>query len=73
MRFHEQMKKLRNEEFDNVFPNTDWTLQDFKDLFSMIEKGYLVQQCFSTAFMINEEWEGEDIYKEEFEEEEESE
>lgn len=74
MRFHEQMKKLRNEEEDryNIFPNTDWTLQDFKDLFSMIEEGYLVQEE-SCWFIINEEWDREDIYKEEFEEEEEEE
>ena len=61
-KFHEQMKKLRNDGyyFDNVFPNDDWTLQDFKDFFIMINRGYLVQDCSNTSFIINEEWEGED-------------
>tara|TARA_R110001599_G_scaffold68771_2_gene193697 strand:- start:498 stop:851 length:354 start_codon:yes stop_codon:yes gene_type:complete len=69
MRFHEQMKKLRNEEeqFDNIFPHYDWTLQDFKDLFCMIEEGYLVQEE-SYWFIINETWDREDVYKEQFEE-----
>ena len=67
------MKKLRNDGyyFDNVFPNDNWTLQDFKDFFIMIDGGYLVQDCSTTSFIINEEWEGEDIYKIEFEEDEE--
>ena len=68
MRFHEQMKKLRNEEeqFDNIFPHYDWTLQDFKDLFCMIEEGYLVQEE-SYWFIINEVCDR-DVYKEQFEE-----
>ena len=72
-RFHEQMKKLRDDdEYGNVFPNDDWTLQDYKDIFWCINKGYLVQDLSrGTVFMINEEWEGDDIYAEEFLEEEE--
>jgi hypothetical protein len=68
--FHEQMKKLRDDdEYGNIFPNDDWTLQDYKDIFWCINKGYLVQDC-GTSFMINQEWEGDDIYAEEFLEEE---
>ena len=38
-----------------------------------VEKGYLVQDLSrGTLFMINEEWEGDDIYAEEFLEEEEA-
>jgi hypothetical protein len=73
-RFHEQMKKLRDDdEYGNIFPNDDWTLQDYKDIFWCINKGYLVQDLSrGTVFMINEEWEGDDIYAEEFLEEEEN-
>ena len=68
-RFHIQMKKMRNDpkNYDNIWPNGDWTLQDYKDMCWCIERGYLVQDlsCCS-MFMINQEWEGEDIYAEEF-------
>ena len=64
--FHEQMKKLRDDnEYRNVFPNDKWTLQDYKDIFWCIDEGYLVQDC-GESFMINEEWEGDDIYAKEF-------
>tara|TARA_R110001606_G_scaffold289289_2_gene437324 strand:+ start:1166 stop:1396 length:231 start_codon:yes stop_codon:yes gene_type:complete len=67
-RFHEQMKKVRNEEEDyhDVFSNTDWTIQDYRDFFWCVDRGYLVQDCAKAGFMINEEWEGDDIYAEEF-------
>jgi hypothetical protein len=69
--FHEQMKKLRaDNEYRNVFPNDNWSAQDYKDIFWCIDKGYLVQNC-GTSFIINEEWEGDDVYAEEFLEEEE--
>ena len=63
-RFHEQMKKVRNEneDYNDVFSNDDWTIQDYRDFFWCIEKGYLVQADFKNTFIINEEWEGEDIY-----------
>ena len=68
-RFHIQMKKMRNDpkNYDNIWPNGDWTLQDYKDMCWCIERGYLVQDlsCCS-MFMINQEWEGEDIYADEF-------
>ena len=66
-RFHEQMKMLRDEteDYDNVWPMDDWTIQDYKDMFWCIEPGYLVQGC-GTSFMINEEWDRDDIYAEEF-------
>jgi hypothetical protein len=69
--FHEQMKQLRaDNEYRNVFPNDKWKIQDYKDMFWCIDKGYLVQDC-GVSFMINEEWEGDDLYAEEFLEEEE--
>ena len=71
--FHEQMKQLRaDNEYRKVFPNDNWSAQDYKDIFWCIDKGYLVQNC-GTSFIINEEWEGDDVYAEEFLEEEEEE
>ena len=69
MKFHEQMKLLRdeNEDYDNVWPHDDWDIQDYKDMFSLIDRGYLTQIDYRNSFSINEEWEGEDIYEEEFE------
>ena len=34
-RFHEQMKKVRNEneDYNDVFSNDDWTIQDYRDFF----------------------------------------
>ena len=68
MKFHEQMKLLKNENenYDNVWPHDDWDIQDYKDMFWLIDRGYLVQQSFGNSFMVNEDWEGEDIYEEVF-------
>tara|TARA_R110000796_G_scaffold22152_1_gene64483 strand:- start:60 stop:827 length:768 start_codon:yes stop_codon:yes gene_type:complete len=66
-RFHQQMKKVHQEEdYNNVFSNDAWTIQDYKDFFWCVDRGYLIQADFTTTFMINEEWEGEDIYLAEF-------
>ena len=61
------MKKVHQEEdYNNVFSNDAWTIQDYKDFFWCVDRGYLIQADFTTTFMINEEWEGEDIYLAEF-------
>ena len=66
-RFHQQMKKVHQEEdYNNVFSNDAWTIQDYKDFFWCVDRGYLIQADFTTTFMINEEWEGEDVYLAEF-------
>ena len=73
-RFHEQMKKVRNdvEDYYDVSSNDDWTIQDYRDFFWCVEEDYLVQAWDrKNSFMINEEWEGEDVYAIEFLEEEE--
>jgi hypothetical protein len=68
--FHEQMKNAREFEGRTIRDYPSWTLQDYRDFMYCVEKGYLVQDCVA-SFMINEEWEGDDIYAEEFLEEEE--
>ena len=69
-RFHEQMKNAREFEGRTIRDYPSWTLKDYRDFMFCVEKGYLVQNC-GTSFMINEEWEGDDIYAKEFLEEEE--
>ena len=72
MRFTEQMKKLHdaianNEEYLYrlyVYPDDDWTLEDYKSMFYYIDYGYLKQNGDDfpegrdnhNAFTINEEW-----------------
>ena len=73
--FHEQMKKARDWSYTTPYHLQDypsWKLQDYRDFMFCVEKGYLVQNLGNgtTAFIINEEWEGEDIYAKEFLEEE---
>ena len=65
--FKTQMVKLHNEDEDysNIYPNEGWVLNDYKELFTYIGKGYLVQCHDNNAFMINEEWEGDPMWEEE--------
>ena len=61
-RFHEQMKSGVD-----VWPNKTWTLQDYKDMFSLMKEGYLVQKiCDSYAFEINPHWDCGNLYNELF-------
>lgn len=62
-RFHDQMKDAK-EEGMSVFPEDDWTLQDYKDFTYCFGEGYLVQNNYCASFMINPEWDGDDIYAE---------
>tara|TARA_R110000751_G_scaffold9901_1_gene36343 strand:+ start:373 stop:744 length:372 start_codon:yes stop_codon:yes gene_type:complete len=70
-RFETQMVKLHNEDEDysNIYPNEGWNLEDYKNLFTYIGKGYLIQCYDNNAFMINEDWEGEPMWEKEEEEE----
>ena len=71
MRFEEQMKMLHDEDevFDNVWPHDDWTIEDYKEIFNYIERGYLIQSDWwptpaNNAFVINPEWEGDPLWEE---------
>ena len=70
--FHEQMKNAREFEGRTIRDYPSWTLQDYRDFMFCVEKGYLWQEC-GGCFIINQEWEGDDIYAEEFLEEEDEE
>ena len=59
-RFHDQMKPAR-EEYQSVFPDDNWTLQDYKDFTYCIRVGYLVQEDSYASFIINPEWDGYDF------------
>tara|TARA_Y100000004_G_scaffold176728_1_gene217551 strand:- start:37 stop:273 length:237 start_codon:yes stop_codon:yes gene_type:complete len=70
-RFEEQMKKLHDgdDKYANIWPNDDWTIEDYKWMFYYINKGYLVQNTWdiswaNNAFVINEEWEGDPLWEE---------
>ena len=74
--FHEQMKKAREEDDGrNIRDYPSWTIQDYRDFMFCVEKGYLIlwHDVGVVRFMINEFWEGEDIYAEEFLDEEDEE
>tara|TARA_R110001606_G_scaffold2415_1_gene10556 strand:+ start:1285 stop:1845 length:561 start_codon:yes stop_codon:yes gene_type:complete len=59
------MKPAR-EEYQSVFPTDNWTLQDYKDFTYCIREGYLVQEDSNASFIINPEWDGDDIYDKKF-------
>ena len=66
-RFHNQMKEARKADDGRTIRDDEtWTLEDYRDFMFCVEKGYLVQKECSTLFMINPEWEGDDIYAEAF-------
>jgi len=69
--FHEQMKNAREADDGRTIRDyPSWTLEDYRDFMFCVEKGYLVQDWSSgNLFIINQEWEGDDIYDEEFGEE----
>ena len=51
--------------FQNIYPNTDWTKEEYEELFSYIDKGWLIaaDTVISNGFIINEDWEGEHLWK----------
>ena len=68
---HEQLKEhykwfiLESDNgFQNIYPNTDWTKEEYEELFSYIDKGWLIADTvISNGFIINEDWEGEHLWK----------
>ena len=44
--------------FNNIFPNTDWTKEEYDELFSYIDRGWLVPDDTgnSRGFIINQDW-----------------
>ena len=69
---HEQLKEHykwfileSSNGYQNIFPNTDWTKEEYDELFTYIDKGWLIaaDTVISNGFIINEDWEGEHLWK----------
>ena len=68
---HEQLKEhykwfiLESDNgYQNIYPNTDWTKEEYEELFSYIDKGWLIADTvISNGFIINKDWEGEHLWK----------
>ena len=68
---HEQLKEHykwfileSSNGYQNIYPNTDWTKEEYEELFSYIDKGWLIADTvISNGFIINEDWEGEHLWK----------
>lgn len=67
---HEQLAKHIEdpEEYSNVFPQKDWTIDQDREMFEYIGKGWLVQSSDSYGFIVNPDWEGEPMWEPEEEE-----
>ena len=50
--------------FNNIFPNKDWTKEEYDELFSYIDRGWLVPDDTgnSRGFIINKYWVGEPLW-----------
>ena len=61
---HEQLTKHIEDpdSYSNVFPNKNWTLDQYQEMFEYIGKGWLVQSD-SCGFIVNPEWEGEPMWE----------
>ena len=61
-KFDEQIDRIHHDKdnYNNIFPNEDWDLRDYKEMFYYIKKGYLVQgdacEINCNGFVINEDW-----------------
>lgn len=69
MKFYEQLAKHQKnhiEEFTHIWPNEDWTTEDYKELFKYIEEGWIIQgdayYLGTNGFVINDEWEDEPLW-----------
>ena len=65
--FHTQMSNAINTQ-SAIFPNDEfgeWTLENYEEFFEYIKQGYVIQRDYDCKFIINPEWEGDDLYEEE--------
>jgi len=65
---HEQLKLHIEDplDYDNIFPHDCWTLEEYKEFFEYVNKGWLIQSDSyeNNGFIINPEWEGEPLIEE---------
>jgi len=60
--------KFPDDSNSSIFPDFNWTLEDYKEFMHYIAKGILVQQDFGVRFMANEEHYDIEEYLKEWEE-----
>ena len=56
--YQEQLAKCKSstEKYNTIWKNKEWTIKDYEDLFTDIERGYIIQGDFDTHhnyFIIN--------------------
>jgi len=76
---YEQLSKhsADPEAYTNIFPLDDWTLSEYKEFMEFIHKGWLIQgddyDKHYNGFIINPDWEGEPMWEEVTQEDQEEE
>jgi len=63
--YQEQLAKCQDttEKYNTIWKNKEWTIKDYEDLFTDIERGYIIQGDFDTHhnyFIINPDFEEEE-------------
>jgi hypothetical protein len=63
--YQEQLAKCQDatKKYNTIWKNKEWTIKDYEDLFTDIERGYIIQGDFDTHhnyFIINPDFEEED-------------
>ena len=62
--FETQMTKLHSDcDYENIFPNKTWKLEDYEELFKYISPGYLVHAECSPGFVVNPDWDEEPMWE----------
>jgi len=58
------MTKLHSDcDYENIFPNKTWKLEDYEELFKYISPGYLVHAECSPGFVVNPDWDEEPMWE----------
>ena len=63
-RFEEQMKQVHKDGYGDIWPMSDWKIEDYNEMFYYIDKGYIVQSVETNNFVINEEWDDDPLWEE---------
>ena len=63
--YQEQLAKCQDttDDYSNIWKNKEWTIKDYEELFTDIERGYIIQGDFDTHhnyFIINPDFEEEE-------------
>jgi hypothetical protein len=66
-KLYEQLERIINkrENYKNIWPHHDWTLEDYKELFEYMDKGWIIQGEVEEGdnwLVINPEWDSEPLW-----------